>query len=132
MRRGGRSACASSPKHARLLLLLQGDVDLIVPFPGTRAWLKSMALDTEVAFHAWSTPSQQARLGRRASGGRPRVPPTFRLLQVGGYAYILANPSGNGGRLHFSSVRNAGHLVPELQGQRSLQLFAAFLNGQDL
>ena len=53
------------------LLLLQGDVDLIVPFTGSRAWIKSMALNTVVPFHAWNTPGQQVR--------RPSPPPVPRV-----------------------------------------------------
>jgi hypothetical protein len=79
-----------------------------VPHTGTRLWLSALGFPVETAFHPWNTPQGQ----------------------VGGYAYSFRAPSG--ALLYYTTVRNAGHLVPMTQASRAIQMFSAFLAGQPL
>ena len=94
--------------------MCSGDVDAIVPFTSTRAWLGQLNLTTATPLHAWNTPEQQV-------GGWST---TFTAPGVG--------PAGENATLHFVTVRNAGHMVPSTQPSRALQLFNAFLAGTTL
>jgi serine carboxypeptidase-like clade 2 len=89
-------------------LVFSGSVDLIVPFTGTRLWLSTLGWPTTTAFHPWYTPENQ----------------------IGGWAYTFTSPWDT--QLHYATVRNAGHLVPELQASRALQMFTTFLAGNSL
>jgi len=82
------------------ILVYSGDVDAIVPSLGSRAWIQSMNLTVTAPLRAWTDPSGQ----------------------VGGWTTSYAG-------LDFTTVRNSGHFVPELQGARALALFAAFIDG---
>ena len=84
------------------MLVYSGDVDAIVPTLGTRAWLSQLPLVETQAIRAWSV------------GG-----------QVGGWVTEYD-------KLTFATVRNAGHFVPELQGERGLYLIKQFLAGEPL
>jgi serine carboxypeptidase-like clade 2 len=77
-------------------LVFSGDVDGIVPFTGTRLWLEALGWPVTNEFHPYNTPDNQ----------------------VAGWAYGFTAPSG--GNLTFASVRNAGHLVPAMQGKSVL------------
>ena len=79
------------------ILVFSGDVDAIVPVLGTRAWLAQLGLTETAASRPWSL------------GG-----------QVGGWVTQYKE-------LTFSTVRNAGHMVPETQGARALALVNSFL-----
>ena len=86
-------------------LVFSGDVDGIVPFTGTRFWMDSLQFPVTTAFHPWNTPQGQ----------------------VGGFSQTITSPTG--GSLVYATVRNGGHLVPEMQGSRALQLFNTFITG---
>jgi len=90
--------------------LIAGDIDDIVATAGTRMWLNDLAqqlgLNVSVAWHPYNTPQSQ----------------------VAGWSFTLTAP--NGAQLTFASVRNAGHLVPTIQGSRGLQLFTTWVSGQ--
>ena len=78
---------------------------------GTRLWLSALADE----------------MGLKEKDGQGFRPWTTPQGQVGGYTYTLVAPGG--GELIFSSIRNAGHLVPTVQASRSLQLFTSLLGG---
>lgn len=80
------------------ILVYSGDVDAIVPSLGSRAWITSMNMSTVAPIRAWTDESGQ----------------------VGGWSTQYAG-------LNFTTIRNSGHFVPELQGARALQMFRAFL-----
>eukprot|EP01111_Echinosteliopsis_oligospora_P005467 TRINITY_DN1881_c0_g1_i1.p1 TRINITY_DN1881_c0_g1~~TRINITY_DN1881_c0_g1_i1.p1 ORF type:complete len:459 (-),score=135.72 TRINITY_DN1881_c0_g1_i1:75-1451(-) len=79
------------------ILVYSGDVDAIVPITGTRIWLSKLNLKETAGWRPWI-----------GSSG-----------QVGGYTTKYDG-------LTFSSVRNAGHLVPGTQPQRALDLISSF------
>jgi len=85
------------------ILVFSGDVDAIVPSVGTRAWLAQLPL-TET------------------KGG---IRPYTVAGQVGGWVTEYD-------KLTFATIRNAGHFVPELQGERGLYLVKSFLSGTPL
>jgi serine carboxypeptidase-like clade II len=84
------------------MLVYSGDVDGIVPIAGTRSWIK--ALKTKGALKV----------------AEPWRPWFDRYNQTGGYTEKFDG-------LTFASIRDAGHMVPYTQPQRSLTLFATFL-----
>jgi serine carboxypeptidase-like clade 2 len=91
-------------------LVFSGDVDGIVPFTGTRAWLtKGLAWPAATALHAWPAPDGQ----------------------TGGWAYSFSHPT-SGGKLQFASIRNAGHMTQATQQARALAMFRAYLAGKEL
>lgn len=79
-----------------------GDVDAIVPVTGTRLWLDVLNLTETEAFRSYTVNGQ-----------------------VGGYTVGYAG-------LRFATVRNAGHMVPYTQQQRSLYMITQYLNNQPL
>ena len=88
-------------------LVFSGDVDLIVPFTGTRVWIDALDLVTTSKLHPWI-----------ASAG-----------DVGGWTRTLVAPWAQNATLVFASVRNAGHMVPQTQAARGLDLLTTFLSG---
>lgn len=89
-------------------LVFSGSEDLIVPTPGTLAWIDTLNLPTVTSWHPWLTAQQE----------------------TGGFAFTLAGP--NKSQLHFATVRGAGHLVPTTQNSRGLQMAETFVNGGNL
>jgi serine carboxypeptidase-like clade II len=86
------------------ILVYSGTHDAIVPTSGTLAWLDVLNLPVRNPFRAWYT-----------SNG-----------QTGGWTVDYQ------GGLSFATVRNAGHLVPNVQPSRALHLVRSFLQGKDL
>lgn len=84
------------------ILVYSGDVDAIVPSLGSRAWIAALNLTARAPLRAWSLDGQ-----------------------VGGWTTSYPE-------MDFTTVRNAGHFVPELQGSRALALFKAFIAGTPL
>lgn len=84
------------------ILVYSGDVDAIVPTLGTVSWLARLNLQELVPIRAYTVDSQ-----------------------VGGWTTTY-------NKLTFATVRNAGHMVPEMQGERGLYLFKQFLLGKPL
>jgi len=84
------------------ILVYSGDVDAIVPVTGTRAWIADPANVGNVVqpWRPWSVGGQV--------GG-----------YVTGYQYIT-----------FSTVRGAGHMVPETQPSRALAMLNAWISNQ--
>jgi len=79
-----------------------GDVDAIVPTVGTREWIAALGVSEIAPIRPWTVNGQ-----------------------VGGWTTQF-----NG--LNFTTIRNAGHFVPEMQGERALKFFKAFLNNEAL
>lgn len=80
------------------ILIFSGDVDAIVPVTGTRAWLNYLPLKVVKEWRPWTLNNQ-----------------------VGGYVTEYD-------KLTFSTIRNAGHMVPYTQPARGLHLFESFIN----
>jgi serine carboxypeptidase-like clade 2 len=79
-----------------------GDVDAIVPTVGTREWINALGVNEVVPIRAWTVNGQ-----------------------VGGWTTQYKE-------LNFTTIRNAGHFVPEMQGERALKFFKSFLNNEPL
>ncbi|GAQ88391.1 serine carboxypeptidase [Klebsormidium nitens] len=96
------------PVYRRLLkdglrmLIFSGDVDAIVPVTGTRAWIGKLLLEEVEPWRPWVLDSQ-----------------------VGGYVTKYKG-------LTFSTVRDAGHMVPYTQPARALHLFKTFIQDGQL
>jgi serine carboxypeptidase-like clade 2 len=82
------------------ILVYSGDIDAIVPITGTRAWLSKLNLPIVQSWIPWTLDQQ-----------------------TGGYVTEYQG-------LTFSSVRGAGHMVPETQPERALAMFTTFLYGK--
>lgn len=82
------------------IMVYSGDVDAIVPVTGTRAWLDQLNLTTVAPWAPWLAPDGQ----------------------VGGY---VTEYDG----LTFTTIRNAGHMVPGTQPLRAVTMFRNFLQG---
>jgi len=80
------------------ILVYSGDVDAIVPVTGTRAWLRTLNLTVAEPWAPWIAPNKQ----------------------VGGYVTVYKG-------LTFTTVREAGHMVPTTQPSRALAMFNSFL-----
>ena len=85
------------------ITVFSGDVDAIVPSIGTRLWIDSFNISTVTPIRWW----------------------TIGDGQVGGWTTAYAG-------LNFTTVRNAGHFVPETQGERALYMFKAFISNSPL
>jgi serine carboxypeptidase-like clade 2 len=79
------------------ILVYSGDVDAIVPSIGSRSWISALGTQVISPIRAWSLDGQ-----------------------VGGWTTQYAG-------LNFTTVRGAGHFVPEMQGSRALAMFNAFI-----
>ena len=85
------------------ILVYSGDVDGIVPTPGTKNWLAKLVSTPKEAWRSWTGPDKQ----------------------VGGYVTVYDE-------LTFATVRNAGHMVPYMQPARAFHLFDSFLKGNSI
>ena len=88
------------------ILVYSGDVDAIVPHLGTLSWLNALV--------GRGTLAQTEAIRSYVVNG-----------QVGGWTTKFD-------QLTYASVRNSGHFVPELQGERALHLFSSFIDGTPL
>jgi len=91
------------------MLVYSGDVDGIVPTPGTKKWIQSMNMTISETWRYWLDSTKQ----------------------TGGYTEVYkkgTNPNG----LTLATVRDAGHMVPYVQGGRSFDLFSRFLFNQPI
>jgi serine carboxypeptidase-like clade 2 len=82
------------------ILVYSGDNDAIVPYTGTRRWLRALNRPIVNPLHQWYSNSNGP--------------------QVGGWAVQYD-------RLTFTTVRAAGHLVPYMQPERALHLIKTFM-----
>jgi len=80
-------------------LVYSGDVDAIVPFDGTMRWINSLNRTVKDPWHVW--------LDQRG--------------QAGGFATVYDG-------FTFTTVRNAGHQVPEYQDERAYTMFTSWLH----
>ncbi|KAK9808334.1 hypothetical protein WJX73_003210 [Symbiochloris irregularis] len=91
-------------RYPRLqILIYSGDVDGIVPVIGTRRWTAGLGLPITDPWRPWHSLTGQ----------------------VAGHTITYAG-------LTFASVRNAGHMVPFTQPERSYAMFTSFLHNQTL
>ena len=84
------------------ILIYSGDVDSIVPYIDSLAWIDSLNLKVKTPLYPYLVDSQ-----------------------VGGRVVVYEE-------MTFATVRNAGHLVPGVQPARSLYLFEKFLRNEKL
>lgn len=87
------------------ILVYSGDTDAIVPTTATHRWVKKLGLPIVHDTHPWFVDTNG--------------------LQVGGFAVEHEG-------LTFTTVRGAGHLVPQDQPARSFWLFDTFLHGRKI
>jgi serine carboxypeptidase-like clade II len=87
------------------ILIYSGDNDAIVPTTGTRRWIRVLNRPIVNDVHQWWVDTNGP--------------------QVGGWATKYD-------RLTFTTVRDAGHMVPYMQPKRALFMFQTFLDGLDL
>ena len=87
------------------VLVYSGDNDAIVPTTGTRRWVRSLNRPIVSDTHQWFVDTN----------GR----------QVGGWAIQYD-------RFTFTTVRDAGHMVPFMQPKRALYMFQTFIEGGQL
>ncbi|KAL3160668.1 hypothetical protein ABBQ32_010584 [Trebouxia sp. C0010 RCD-2024] len=85
------------------ILIFSGDVDGSVPVMGTRRWVASLQLPIVKEWRPWYSHTGQ----------------------VGGYVEVYDG-------LTFSTVRNAGHMVPYTQAERAYYLFSHWIHGKEL
>lgn len=81
-----------------------GDTDAVVPFTGTRQWIKSLNLDVIKEYSPWY-----------ADGSK----------EVAGF-YTKYNG------LIFATVKGTGHMVPQWKRKEAFTFFSRFLNNEDL
>ena len=90
-------------------LIYSGDLDSCVPYIWTERWTSFLAsrenFTTLSAWGAWTVDEM-----------------------VAGYA-TRYRASGGGGNVTFSTVKAAGHMVPQTQPKRALELFRSFIGG---
>jgi len=84
------------------VLVYSGDVDAIVPIPGTRSWTSGMKRPITTTWTPWIVEQQ-----------------------VGGYFVEYDT-------FTLATIRNAGHMVPETQPERAFVMFNSFLYNQQL
>ena len=110
------------------ILVYSGDVDTAVAAKGTRAWVKSLRLRTEVPWVRWTVEGQLAGFTEVYQGSiRTSQWPdqlTDRLKQMlSKLVWLITACAG----LTFATVRNAGHQVPQYQPERALAMFHRFV-----
>jgi len=92
-------------KHMRVLIF-SGDVDAAVPWTGTYSWTHALAAQQnwvpDISWQPWTVDGQTA-----------------------GYATTWNN------KMAFTTVRDAGHMVPETQPERALSLFSRFVKPEN-
>uniref|UniRef100_A0A7S3D2V7 Carboxypeptidase n=1 Tax=Palpitomonas bilix TaxID=652834 RepID=A0A7S3D2V7_9EUKA len=96
------------PLYARFLnetslrvLIFSGDIDSVLPFTGTQAWIDKLDRPIKRSWAPWLD-----------SEG-----------QTGGYKVEYD-------RMTFITIRGAGHMVPEFRPQRAFDFFSRFLAGK--
>ena len=89
------------------LLVFSGDLDAIVPTPGTRAWLEQLDMQVTQPWRPWNA---------MGSNGQ---------MQTGGWVTVYD-------ALTFSTIRGAGHTCPSYEPARSLHLFTKFMRNEPL
>ncbi|KAJ1420420.1 Serine carboxypeptidase, serine active site [Sesbania bispinosa] len=81
-------------------LIYSGDHDMIIPFPGTKAWMRSIGYKIVDEWRPW-----------------------FVNDQVAGFT------QGYDKNLTFLTIKGAGHAVPQYKPQESLNFYKRFLTG---
>jgi serine carboxypeptidase-like clade 2 len=80
------------------ILVYAGDVDAIVPYSGSLAWIESLKMNITDPWRPWYDSGKQ----------------------VGGYVTVYES-------LTFTTVRGAGHMVPTFQPTRALMMLSSFM-----
>ena len=103
------------------VLIYNGDVDSCVPYTDNEAWTENMGYPVDKSWAAWAYTDNE--------------PETLYGNQVGGYTvgYDVsgqANDAGsvdNGHTFTFTTIRGAGHMVPQTQPAAALEMWRRFL-----
>mmetsp|Transcript_161995 Transcript_161995/g.393484 ORF Transcript_161995/g.393484 Transcript_161995/m.393484 type:complete len:194 (-) Transcript_161995:2-583(-) len=88
------------------ILQYSGDADPCVPYVGTKRWIDSLNLPIEKPWRPWAA----------ARGGL-----------VAGYTQIYAG-EGIASTFTYTTVRNAGHMVPRYKPSQALHMIREFLH----
>ena len=89
-------------KSGLRIWIYTGDTDLVVPFVGTREWIKKLGLPVIQKFRPW-----------------------YLNQQVAGFYEVYD-------KLTYVTVKGAGHMVPQVKPEESLYMFNQFLKGDKL
>uniref|UniRef100_A0A7S2TRU3 Carboxypeptidase n=1 Tax=Lotharella oceanica TaxID=641309 RepID=A0A7S2TRU3_9EUKA len=89
------------------IMQYSGDADPCVPYVGTRRWIDELGLPVKSSWKPWTV-----------SG------------QVAGYRTVYQGGVNN--TFTFTTIRNAGHMVPRHQPRQALHMIKSFLAGEDL
>lgn len=92
------------------ILQYSGDADPCVPYVGTKRWIDSLDLPVETPWRPWSA----------SEGGL-----------VAGYTEVYAG-EGIGSTFTFTTIRNAGHMVPRYKPSEAFHMFRNFLHDHPL
>jgi carboxypeptidase C (cathepsin A) len=92
------------------MMIYSGDDDTICATAGTQQFLWDMNWDIEEEWAPWEVVEDQ----------------------IGGYHVLFNNPRDKTGkgRLHFSTVHGAGHMVPSTRPEQASELMQRFLKGE--
>ncbi|XP_004292764.1 PREDICTED: serine carboxypeptidase-like 18-like [Fragaria vesca subsp. vesca] len=82
-------------------LIYSGDHDMLVPFLGTQAWIRSLNYSIVDDWRPW-----------------------FVHSQIAGYTRTYAN------RMTFATVKGAGHTAPEYKREECLNMFTRWISGE--
>jgi len=93
-------------KANKKILVYSGDVDGAVPYVGTEAWINSMHLEVNSLWQEWFIPADDGS-------------------QVAGYVTEYAG-------LTFTTVKGAGHMVPQYKPEAAYYMFSNFIAGKPL
>lgn len=88
------------------ILQYSGDADPCVPHTGTKRWIDHLKLPVEEPWHPW-TPADGS--------------------MIAGYTQVYAG-DGIGSTFTYTTIRNAGHMVPRYKPSEALHMFKRYLN----
>lgn len=90
------------------ILQFSGDADPCVPHTGTKRWIDHLQLPVETPWHPWTPPDGS---------------------MIAGYTQIYAG-EGIGSTFTYTTIRNAGHMVPRYKPTQALHMFKTFLHAE--
>jgi carboxypeptidase C (cathepsin A) len=92
------------------MMIYSGDDDSICATAGTQRFLWEMNWDVEKEWTAWKTEDNQ----------------------IGGFKVLFNNPrdENQNGKLHFTTVHGAGHMVPSTRPSQAMELIKKWINNE--
>ena len=90
------------------IMQFSGDADPCVPYVGTERWIESLHMKVSVPWRPWTAPN---------------------TMPVSGYVTTFDT---SGGGFTFTTMRNAGHMVPRYKPKESKYMISKWLKGEKL